>query len=30
MEMVMLGGEDGMVKLREYVVATDRWLIRCH
>jgi hypothetical protein len=28
--MVMLGGEDEMVKLREYVVATDRRLIRCH
>jgi hypothetical protein len=28
--MVMLGGEDEMVKLGEDVVATDRWLIMCH
>jgi hypothetical protein len=28
--MVMLGGEDEMVKLGEDVVATDRRLIKCH
>jgi hypothetical protein len=29
-KMVMLGGEDEIFKLGEDVVATDRWLIRCH